>query len=53
LPEYVLQENQEALAQIEVTDTGKPIWEARFDIAGCADAIEFFATLAHTLFGNI
>ena len=33
-------------------DTGKPIWEARFDIEGCADALEFFGGLATTLFGQ-
>ena len=47
-----MQENQEELAKVEVTDTGKPIWEARFDIEGCADSIDFFAALATTLFGK-
>ena len=45
------QANLEEFAQIEVQDTGKPIWEARFDIEGCADTMEFSAGLAGTISG--
>ena len=33
-------------------DTGKPIWEARFDIESCADTIEYFAGLAPAMNGQ-
>ena len=46
------QENKEELARVEVHDTGKPIWEARFDVEGCADAVEYFAGLASNIAGN-
>jgi aldehyde dehydrogenase family 9 protein A1 len=47
-----LQANLEELAKAEVADTGKPIWEARFDVQGCADSLDFFSALALTLFGK-
>ena len=47
-----IQANREELARAEVHDTGKPIWEARFDIDGCADSMEFFAGLAPTISGT-
>ena len=47
----ISQENIEELARVEVHDTGKPLWEARFDIEGCADTIEFCAGLAPTVSG--
>lgn len=40
------------LAQMEVEDTGKPIWEAHMDILGCADSMEFFGGVATTLKGE-
>lgn len=46
-----LQENSEEFAKAEVHDTGKPIWEARYDIEGCADAIEFYGGLAPAVAG--
>ena len=32
-------------------DTGKPIWEARVDIASCADAFEYYGGLAPAIVG--
>lgn len=43
---------QEELARLETLDTGKPIWESRFDIQGCADSIEYYGGLAATISGN-
>ncbi|GFR59090.1 betaine aldehyde dehydrogenase [Elysia marginata] len=40
------------LAYTEVLDTGKPIWEARYDILGCADTIEFYGGLAGSIKGD-
>lgn len=47
-----VRENQEELARVETHDTGKPLWEARLDIEGCADTIEFYAGLAPTVSGQ-
>ncbi|XP_067119357.1 4-trimethylaminobutyraldehyde dehydrogenase A-like [Centruroides vittatus] len=46
-----IRENLETIAQMEVIDTGKPIWEARVDIAGCADVIDYYGGLAPTIKG--
>ncbi|XP_060579513.1 4-trimethylaminobutyraldehyde dehydrogenase A-like, partial [Ruditapes philippinarum] len=43
---------QEELARAETLDTGKPIWEARFDIQGCADSVEYYGGLASTISGE-
>ena len=43
---FLVQDDCEKLTRIEVEDTGKPIWEARYDILGCADALEFFGGIA-------
>ncbi|XP_005113416.2 4-trimethylaminobutyraldehyde dehydrogenase [Aplysia californica] len=42
----------EELARTEVLDTGKPIWEARYDIEGCADTIEYYGGLAAAIAGD-
>uniref|UniRef100_A0A7E4W9R9 Aldedh domain-containing protein n=1 Tax=Panagrellus redivivus TaxID=6233 RepID=A0A7E4W9R9_PANRE len=42
----IIRENQEALAQWEVRTNGKPITEARMDIASSADTFQFFAGVA-------
>lgn len=42
----------EEIAQIEVADTGKPIWEARVDIAGCADVLEYYGGIAPSIKGH-
>lgn len=41
------------MARVEVLDTGKPIWEARFDIAACADSIEYYGGLAANISGDM
>ncbi|MCG9712092.1 betaine-aldehyde dehydrogenase [Shewanella insulae] len=49
----LLRENNDALAAIEVQDTGKPWQEASVvDVVTGADAIEFFAGLAPSIEGN-
>ena len=50
--EILFQSRAEEFSQIEVLDSGKPIWEARCDIDGCADALEYFGGLASNLAGN-
>ena len=47
-----LKERCEELARTEVLDTGKPIWEARYDIQGCADTIQYYGGLAPTIVGK-
>ncbi|KAL5007314.1 hypothetical protein ScPMuIL_016120 [Solemya velum] len=48
----ILRRRLEEVARVEVLDTGKPIWEARFDIAACADSIEYYGGLAANISGN-
>lgn len=49
----LLRERNQALAELEVMDTGKPIQEADcVDIASGADCIEYFAGLAPTISGS-
>ncbi|GIY35585.1 4-trimethylaminobutyraldehyde dehydrogenase [Caerostris extrusa] len=47
-----IRKNLEEIASAEVIDTGKPIWEARIDIAGCADVLEYFGGIASTISGT-
>jgi len=42
----------EELAHIETVDTGKPIWESRFDVAAAADAFEYNGGVAASLGGR-
>lgn len=42
----LIRENLEAIAQWEVRTNGKPITEARIDIASSADTFQFFAGIA-------
>lgn len=46
-----IRENLENIAQMEVLDAGKPIWEARIDIAGCADVIEYYGGITMSIGG--
>jgi len=49
----LLRERNDALARLEVLDTGKPIAEAAaVDVASGADAVEYFAGAAPTLHGH-
>ncbi|CAM1294846.1 ALDH9A1 (predicted) [Pycnogonum litorale] len=47
-----IREDFDVLVNMEVIDTGKPIWEARVDIDGCADSIEYYGGIASTLKGD-
>ncbi|GAB6032680.1 4-trimethylaminobutyraldehyde dehydrogenase [Chamberlinius hualienensis] len=44
--------NLNGIAELEVKDCGKPLWEAKADISACADALQFFAGLSQTS-GNV
>jgi betaine-aldehyde dehydrogenase len=44
--------NIEMLAYIETLDCGKPIAEARLDILGTADILEYYAGLASKIYGQ-
>ncbi|KAF6030001.1 hypothetical protein EB796_011692 [Bugula neritina] len=48
----LIREDCAALAKTEVEDTGKPIWEARLDILGCAEAIEFLGGVVPSVKGD-
>ncbi|KAG7175026.1 4-trimethylaminobutyraldehyde dehydrogenase-like [Homarus americanus] len=48
----IIRENLENISSLEVRDTGKPIWEARVDIASCADALEYYGGLAPAIVGQ-
>lgn len=47
-----VRERQKEIAEVEMTDTGKPIWEAVVDIAGCADALEYYGGIAASVKGQ-
>jgi aldehyde dehydrogenase (NAD+) len=42
----------EELARIESRDTGKPLTQARFDVATCARYFDFYASAVETLYGD-
>lgn len=42
----------EDIALLEVLNNGKPIWEARLDIASCADAFEYFGGVISSFSGD-
>jgi len=48
----IVREMKDELSYAETLDTGKPLWEAGFDIDGCADTIEWFAGIAPTISGE-
>ncbi|ELU10339.1 hypothetical protein CAPTEDRAFT_176705 [Capitella teleta] len=48
----IIRDNCEDISKVEVHDTGKAIWEARADIEGCADAIEYYGGVAPTIAGE-
>ncbi|XP_064122266.1 4-trimethylaminobutyraldehyde dehydrogenase-like isoform X2 [Macrobrachium nipponense] len=48
----IIRENLEDISKLEVRDTGKPIWEARVDIASCADALEYYGGVAGAIVGQ-
>jgi len=47
-----ISDNLESLAQLEVLNNGKPIWEARLDIQSCADCFQYFGGIASTMTGK-
>ncbi|MDC0720427.1 aldehyde dehydrogenase family protein [Nannocystis bainbridge] len=47
-----IRDEAEALAWLETRDSGKPIAEARADIVGTAEILEYYAGLASQLFGQ-
>jgi len=48
----LLAEKQEEMARVECYDTGKPIWEARFDITTAIDALQYFGGLVADMTGD-
>ncbi|KAL3831800.1 hypothetical protein ACJMK2_023504 [Sinanodonta woodiana] len=48
----IIRSRLDDLSRMEVLDTGKPIWEARFDIAGVADSMEYYGGLAAKMSGD-
>ncbi|KAF2344427.1 Aldehyde dehydrogenase domain, partial [Trinorchestia longiramus] len=47
----IIRNNLSDIVNLEVKDTGKPIWEARLDIESCADALEYYGGLAPSISG--
>ncbi|XP_043207587.1 4-trimethylaminobutyraldehyde dehydrogenase-like [Amphibalanus amphitrite] len=41
----IIESNVEAIAKMEVQDSGKPIWEARIDVQSVADTLNYFASV--------
>ncbi|CAG5120371.1 unnamed protein product, partial [Candidula unifasciata] len=48
----IIRKRAEELARTEVLDTGKPIWEARVDILGCANTHDYYGGLAANITGD-
>ncbi|MDU9004200.1 aldehyde dehydrogenase family protein [Sedimentitalea todarodis] len=48
----IVQDRAEDLAQLEARDTGKPIAQARADIAACARYLEYYAGAADKVHGH-
>lgn len=47
-----LAEKKESLAQLYTRNNGKTVGEARFELTGCIDAIEYAAGMARNVFGR-
>ncbi|XP_042907116.1 4-trimethylaminobutyraldehyde dehydrogenase A isoform X2 [Parasteatoda tepidariorum] len=47
-----IREKLDEIAKYEVEDTGKPLWEAKIDISGCADTLDYFGGIASTISGS-
>ena len=45
------QSREEEFAEVETLDTGKPLWEARYDIQSCTDSIDYYGGLAASISG--
>ena len=48
----LIRNNVEVLAQNEVLDNGKPIWEARMDLDTVISSLEFFGGVAPSIYGQ-
>ncbi|XP_056007997.1 4-trimethylaminobutyraldehyde dehydrogenase-like [Ostrea edulis] len=48
----IMRDRLEEIARTEVLDCGKPIWEARYDVQGCADTIDYYGGLAARISGE-
>lgn len=48
----LIRDNVEELAQNEVLDNGKPIWEARMDLDTVISSLEFFGGVAPSIYGQ-
>ncbi|GAB1605614.1 4-trimethylaminobutyraldehyde dehydrogenase-like [Argonauta hians] len=48
----ILRERCSEFSEIEVLDSGKPIWEARADVEGCVNSLEYFGGLAANIKGE-
>ncbi|KAG0427699.1 hypothetical protein HPB47_025284 [Ixodes persulcatus] len=47
-----VRERQKQISDMEMIDTGKPIWEAVADISGCADVLEYYGGIAASIKGQ-
>jgi len=47
-----LKAKQECVARVEVSDTGKSIWEARLDVQTAIDSLQYYGGLAASLGGQ-
>ena len=50
---FLVQERTDELAILETRNNGKPIWEAKFDIKGIAECLEYFGGLASGIVGEL
>lgn len=48
----LIKEHLSDIAYLEVRNNGKPIYEARMDIAGCADTFLYYAGVAPAFVGE-
>nr|XP_039249745.1 4-trimethylaminobutyraldehyde dehydrogenase-like [Styela clava] len=48
----LLRNRKEDIARVEVSDTGKPMWEAMGDVQSVIDSVTYFAGIAPTMCGQ-
>lgn len=44
----IIRDNASYIANLEVQDCGKPLWEATFDVTSCADTFQYYGGLAQS-----
>jgi len=49
---HLLRDRTEQLAQLDVRDNGKPIWEARADMSTVTDCLEYYGGVAPSIAGH-